>query len=219
MAENTITALIPDIYEALDVVSRELTGLIPAVTMNASAERAAVNQNIRVDVEPAGNVSDITPAMTTPDPTGQTSGSTDIIITKSRAAEFGFVGDHQKALDTGIGYMSVRAGKIAQAIRSVVNEVEADLAGLQSSFSRAYGTVGTVPFTTAGDYTDGTMALKILKDNGSPQFDNQLVLNTTAGATFLGKQADANRQGSDSILRQGVWYGFPRVWADFNHWY
>ena len=204
MAENTITALIPDIYEALDVVSRELTGLIPAVTMNASAERAAVNQNIRVDVEPAGNVSDITPAMTTPDPTGQTSGSTDIIITKSRAAEFGFVGDHQKALDTGIGYMSVRAGKIAQAIRSVVNEVEADLAGLQSSFSRAYGTVGTVPFTTAGDYTDGTMALKILKDNGSPQFDNQLVLNTTAGATFLGKQADANRQGSDSILRQGV---------------
>ena len=63
---NTITALMPDIYEALDVVSRELTGMIPAVTMNASAERAGLNQNIRVDVEPAGNVANITPAMVVP---------------------------------------------------------------------------------------------------------------------------------------------------------
>lgn len=61
MAENNISSIVPDIYEALDVVSRELTGLIPAVTINASAERAGINQNIVVDVEPAGNVSDITP--------------------------------------------------------------------------------------------------------------------------------------------------------------
>ena len=91
MAENTISAIVPDIYEALDIVSRELTGLIPAVTMNASSDRAGINQNIVVDVEPAGNVSDITPSMTVPEPTGQTSGSTIIQITKSRAAEFGFI--------------------------------------------------------------------------------------------------------------------------------
>ena len=90
---NNITALVPDIYEALDIVSRELTGMIPSATMNASASTAAVGQNIRVDVEPAGNVSDISPAMVVPDPTGQTSGSTDIVISKSRAAEFGFNGD------------------------------------------------------------------------------------------------------------------------------
>lgn len=204
MAENTISSIVPDIYEALDVVSRELTGLIPAVTMNASAERAGINQNIVVDVEPAGNVSNITPAMTVPDPTGQTSGSTVIQITKSRAAEFGFIGDDQKKLNTGPGYLSVRANKIAQAIRAVANEVEADLAGLHSTFSRAYGTAGTTPFGTANDYTDASNVLKILKDNGSPQSDNQLVINTAAGANFIGKQSAVNSAGTDSMLRQGV---------------
>lgn len=204
MAENTISSIVPDIYEALDVVSRELTGLIPAVTMNASAERAGINQNIVVDVEPAGNVSNITPAMTVPDPTGQTSGSTVIQITKSRAAEFGFIGDDQKKLNTGPGYLSVRANKIAQAIRAVANEVESDLAGLHSTFSRAYGTAGTTPFGTANDYTDASNVLKILKDNGSPQSDNQLVINTAAGANFIGKQSAVNSAGTDSMLRQGV---------------
>ena len=204
MAENTITGLIPEIYEALDIVSRELTGMIPSATMNASANEAAVGQAIRVDVEPAGNVSNITPAMVVPDPTGQTSGFTDIIITKSRAAEFGFNGEDQKGLNTGAGYGSVRANKIAQAIRAVTNEVETDLCGLQSTFSRAVGTAGTTPFGTANDYTDGSKALQVLKDNGAPLQDNQLVINTTAGVNLLGKQAAVADAGSDSILRQGV---------------
>ena len=204
MAENTISAIVPDIYEALDIVSRELTGLIPAVTMNASSDRAGINQNIVVDVEPAGNVSDITPSMTVPEPTGQTSGSTIIQITKSRAAEFGFIGDDQKKLNTGPGYMGTRANKIAQAIRAIVNEVEFDLAGLQSTFSRAYGTAGTTPFGTANDYTDASNVMKILKDNGSPISDNQLVINTSAGANFIGKQSAVNAAGTDSMLRQGV---------------
>jgi len=204
MAENTISSIVPDIYEALDVVSRELTGLIPAVTMNASAERAGINQNIVVDVEPAGNVADITPSMTIPDPTGQTSGSSIIQITKSRAAEFGFIGDDQKKLNTGPGYMGTRANKIAQAIRAVANEVELDLANLQSTFSRAYGTAGSTPFGTANDYTDASNVLKILKDNGSPVSENQLVLNTAAGANFIGKQSAVNAAGTESMLRQGV---------------
>tara|TARA_R110002110_G_scaffold132217_4_gene313672 strand:+ start:1188 stop:2330 length:1143 start_codon:yes stop_codon:yes gene_type:complete len=200
---NNITALVPDIYEALDIVSRELTGMIPSATMNASANTAAVGQNIRVDVEPAGNVSDISPAMVVPDPTGQTSGSTDIIITKSRAAEFGFNGDEQLGLQ-GAGYQNVRAAKIAQAIRAVTNEVETDLCALQSTFSRAYGTAGTSPFGTANDYTDASNVLKILKDNGAPLQDNQLVIDTSAGVNLLGKQANVADAGSDSILRQGV---------------
>ena len=204
MAENTITGLIPEIYEALDIVSRELTGMIPSATMNASSNTAAVGQAIRIDVEPAGNVSNIAPAMTVPDPTGQTSGFTDIIITKSRAAEFGFLGEDQKGLNTGAGYGTVRANKIAQAIRAVTNEVETDLCGLQSTFSRAHGTAGTAPFGTANDYTDASNVLKILKDNGSPLQDNQLVINTTAGVNLLGKQAAVADAGSDSILRQGV---------------
>lgn len=204
MAENTITSIVPDIYEALDVVSRELTGLIPAVTMNTSAARAGKGQNIVVDVEPVGNGVDVTPAMATPEPTGQTSGAKTITIDKSRAYEFGFVGEDQLKLQTGPGFMGVRANKIAQAIRGLVNEVETDLAALQSKFSRAYGTAATTPFGTANDYTDASKVLQILKDNGAPGSDNQLVINTSAGANFIGKQSAVNAAGTDSMLRQGV---------------
>ena len=204
MAENTITGLVPDIYEALDVVSRELTGMIPAVTMSASAETASLNQDIIIDVEPEGTSVDITPAMVVPDPAGQTSGTQTLTITKSKASPFGFNGEAQKGLQTGPGYMSVRANKVAQSIRVITNLVEIDLAALQATFSRAYGTAGTTPFATANDYTDATLTNKILKDNGAPDNVAQMVLNTTAGATFKGKQSAVNSAGTDSMLRQGV---------------
>jgi len=204
MAENTITSIIPDIYEALDVVSRELTGLIPSVTMAASAERAAKSENIQVDIAPTISGVDVTPAMSAPDPTGLTSTPSTIQITKERAFPFGFNGNDYKGLNNGAGYMNHRAGKIAQAIRACTNEVETDLAALQSTFSRAYGTAATTPFATANDYTDASNVLKILKDNGAPLSDNQLVINTAAGANFLGKQSAVNSAGTDSMLRQGV---------------
>lgn len=205
MAENTISALLPDIYEALDVVSREITGMIPAVTLNSSAGRATLNQNIVVDVEPdyAAGVN-ISPAMTVPEPTGETSGSETITISNSKAYEFGFNGEDQKGLNTGPGYIGVRAQKIAQRIRTLVNDVETDLAGLHVATSRAYGTAGTTPFATAGDFTDASFAKKILVDNGAPEFDNHLVMNTAAGATIQGKQAQANITGTDSLQRQGI---------------
>jgi len=100
--------------------------------------------------------------------------------------------------------MGVRANKIAQAIRGLVNEVETDLGALQSKFSRAYGTAATTPFGTANDYTDASKVMQILKDNGAPGSDNHLVMNTSAGANFIGKQSAVNAAGTDSILRQGV---------------
>ena len=203
MAENTITGLVPDIYEALDIVSREQVGLIPAVSINASAATAAVGQNIRVDVEPEGNLVNITPAMQVPEPTGQTSGFVDIQITNSKAAEFGFNGDGQLGLNSGPGYPNVRAQKIAQAIRRVTNAVELDLAGLYSSMSRAVGTAGTTPFGTANDFTAAAQARQVLKDNGG-DIDPQLVFNTNAGVNMIGKQSAVNAAGTDTLLRQGV---------------
>jgi len=86
----------------------------------------------------------------------------------------------------------------------MTNEVETDLAALQTTFSRGYGTPATTPFGTANDYTDASNVLKILKDNGAPQSDNHLVIDTAAGANFIGKQSAVNSAGTDSMLRQGV---------------
>jgi len=200
---NTLTGLIPDIYEALDIVSRELVGMIPSVRISAKAEQAAVGQNIVVDVEPAGNVVDIAPAMTVPEPPGQVSQTAVITISKARAATFGFDGEEIKGLNTGAGYPNVRANKIAQAIRALVNEIEADLAALHVRASRAVGTAGTTPFGTS--LRDAALVRKVLDDNGAPQTDRSLVLDTAAGANLrsLANLTDANRAGTQDVRALG----------------
>lgn len=204
MTTNTLTNLLPNLYADLDVVSRELTGLIPAVTLDARIARGKVGQNVYIPQAPANTSVSITPAMAVPAEADQTIGSAVVTLSKAKAVPFSWDGEEERGLNTGPGIQSVWRGQFAQAIRVLVNEIEADLAGLQSKFSRAYGSASALPFGTAGDFTDASQALRILKDNGSPLSDNQLVINTAAGANFLGKQADANRQGTDTILRQGV---------------
>lgn len=202
---NTITNLIPDVYSALDVVSRELTGLIPAVTRDPSSDRAAVGQTVRSIVAPAASATDITPAVTSPDDGDQTIGNVAIQITKARRVPFRWNGEQTLGVNNGgPGWSTIQRDQIAQAIRTLVNEMETDLAGLYVNASRSYGAGGTIPFGTAGDYTDASFARKIIVDNGGPQSDLQLVINTGAGANLRGKQADVNRAGTDVLLRQGV---------------
>ena len=202
---NTLTNLTPDLYEALDTVSRELVGLIPAVTLNASAERAAKGQTIRSAVAPAAAAADITPAQKAPDTGDQTIGNKTLSISNSRGVAIRYNGEEQRGLNAnGPGYQNVLRDQFAQAMRTLCNEVETDIADLYASASRAYGTAGTTPFGTAGDFTDASSALQILKDNGAPLTGNQLVVSSAAGANMLGLQSRVDVQGNDSLLRQGV---------------
>jgi hypothetical protein len=181
MTTNTLTSLIPDVYAALDVVSRELTGFIPAVTVDAQANRAAVNQSVRVPIVPSSNsMVDTTPAMAIPAEADQTIGNAEIKITKSKAVPFSWQGNEQVGLNSGVGYLNIRQNQIAQAMRTLVNDIEADLGNLAITASRAAGTVTTTPFAST---LEGAMnARKILVDNGAPTSDLQLVVDTAAGA-------------------------------------
>lgn len=203
---NTLTNMIPDIYAALDVVSRELVGFIPAVARDSSADRIALNQTLRIPICPSNAAGlDITPAMSLPSASNQTIGNASIAITKSRAFPFSWSGEEQRSVDAGPGFLTLKQGQIAQAIRAAVNEMELDLAtAAYKGASRAYGTAATTPFGTAGDYSDAAQTRKILDDNGAPAFDRSLILNTTAGASIRGKQAQVQMTNDSSLLRQGV---------------
>ena len=204
---NTLTNLIPTVYNALDVVSRELTGLIPAVQRDMSFERAAVGQSVRSPVAPASTASDITPAVTPPNDGDQTIGSVEMLITKARRVPIRWNGEEIRGVDNnGAQYNVILRDQMAQAMRTLTNEVETDLAALYVNASRSYGVGGTVPFGTAGDYTDASFVRKILVDNGAPGGDMHLVLNTGAGANLRGKQGGrgVDAEGTDRILRQGV---------------
>lgn len=203
---NTLTDLIPDLYAAMDIVSREMVGFIPSVTMDARVDRAAKGQDVVVPIAPvANNGFDITPSMSIPAASDQDIGNTKIQITKSRGRPFSWSGNEQDGLNSnGPGYLPIRANQLLQAMRALVNEVESDLADLHKTTSRAYGTAGATPFGTAGNFTDATFAHKILKDNGAPLTDNSLVMDTTAGATFAGKQSSSSVEFDSGLMRQGV---------------
>lgn len=198
----TLTNLIPDLYSNLDVVSRELVGLIPAVTLDADTARAAVNQSVRSFVAPSASAGNISAGVTPPDDGDQTIGDVELKITKARRVPIRWTGEEERG--SGPSVQAIRNAQIQQAIRTLCNEIEADLAALHVYSSRAAGAAGTTPFGTANDYTAAALSRKILADNGAPLSDIHLVVDTTAGANIRGKQSAADAAGSDSILRQGV---------------
>ena len=202
---NTLTDLAPDLYAALDVVSRELVGMIPSVTVDARVNQAAVGQIVRSHVVPAANaLIDNTPAMAFPTAAYQTIGNQEIVITKSKSAPFSWQGNEQDLLASGAGYMSVRANQMAQAMRKLVNDMEADLCALYATTSRAAGTVGTVPFVS--NTAALSAARKVLVDNGAPISDLQLVIDTNAGANLqtLFNINSARDQAAANLSDQGI---------------
>lgn len=202
---NNIDNLIPDLYNALDVVSRELVGIIPAVTSDMTFERAAVGQTVRSPVAPASTASDITPAVTPPNDGDQTIGNVDMTITKARRVPVRWNGEQSRGLDNnGPTRSRIMVGQFAQAMRTLANEVETDLAALHVHASRAVGAAGTTPFGTAGDFTDASNALKVLKDNGAPTGDASLILDTSAGAKLLGLQSRYDIAGDVVMQNQGI---------------
>ena len=201
---NTLTDLTPDLYQALDTVSRELVGFIPSVTLDSGIERAAVGQQVRSFVTPTSTASDITPGINAPNDGDQVIGNQSMTITKARAVPVRYNGEEQRGLNSGAGYRSILQDQFAQAMRTLVNEMESDLASLHATTSRAFGTAGTTPF--ASDLSDTAQVRKILADNGAPMSEMQLVIDTTAGAKMrtLTQLTKANEAADNTLLRQGV---------------
>lgn len=205
---NTLTALLPQIYSAMDVVSRELVGYIPSAMRAPGVERAAVGQSVAYPIAPPQQAYDIVPSMTIPEPPDNTFTTGFMSITKSRAVPFGFTGEETQALNAnpgGVSFLSAQGMLIAQALRTLTNEMEADLAAeAAANASRAYGTAGTTPFGS-GDLTDLAQIQKILDDNGAPLSGRSAILNTSAAAKLqtIGNLSKVNESGTTMTLRDG----------------
>jgi hypothetical protein len=200
----TLTGLIPDAFQAMDTVVREMTGFIPAVTLNASAARAALNQSVTTHVAPALAAVDTTPAAYPADAADFTMGTKKLLINKSKIVPFHWQGEEQVGVNFGTGYAAMRQDQIAQALRTLVNLIETDLGILTRKASRAYGTANTTPF--GSDLSESANALKILKDNGAPGGDLQMVISTSAGAKVrtLANLVKANEAGTTALREQGI---------------
>ncbi|HAT3769309.1 TPA: P22 coat - protein 5 family protein [Citrobacter freundii] len=204
---NTLTGLIPTIYTALDIVSREQVGFIPAVAHNTKADAAAKDQTVTAPVAPVAVTEDIVPGPSAPNTGDQNIGTVDVKITKSKMAPVKWNGEEQLALGPAGTYNTILADQFTQAFRALSNEVDSDLGALYYGTSRAVGTAGTTPFGVKEDLTDAANARKVLEDNGSPTTNLQMVLGSSAIANLRGKQTvlfKVNESGTEQLLREGT---------------
>jgi len=205
---NTLTGILPVLYEALDTVSREMVGFIPSVRKDTSAKRAGKDQTIRIPVAPAATLEAVTPGAAPAESGSQTIGYTDVSINKVYAAPILWNGEEEMSLKGGNFPIkdNLIKNQFEQAFRALTNQIEEDLGGLYIDASRAFGTAGTTPFATANQLDDISYAKKILQDNGAPMSDLHLVMDTTAGAKLGGFQSvlfKVNESGSENGLRNG----------------
>jgi hypothetical protein len=205
---NTLTDITPVLYEALDVVSRELIGFIPAVARDSSAERAAVGESVKYHQVPAISLEDVSPGAAPADSGDQIISAGTMTISRSKVAPVRWTGEEQRLLMTGDRpqYRNIVRDQFAQAFRSLSNAVEADLASLYKDAARAYGTAATTPFGTANDFSDAAQIFAILNDKGAPVADRSLVLSNLAAANLKGKQPGlfhVNEAGTSETLRDG----------------
>lgn len=202
---NTLTNLIPTLYQALDKVSREQVGMIPAVALNASGASAALNESINVPITIAEPSYDVTPGLYAPDNGNTTPGNVVMSITKSKMVPIRFNGEEMRGLNNGLGASQLVTDRFTQAMRTLTNLVEADLTAQHVYASRAYGTAGATPF--ASTIGDSAQVRKILEDNGQ-WFEGSmgLIVNSAAGANLrtLGQLTKVNEAGGMEGLRRGA---------------
>jgi hypothetical protein len=195
---NTLTGLIQYIYDTVENVSNEPTGMIGAVSLNGKAEQAALNQDISYDITAVGVETDIAPAATPPDFVDETTTAGTMKLTKAKRVPFNWTGDDEAKVGQE-AKTGIQDNKIAQAIRRLRNLIEADLAALHVNACRAYAAHATTPAALfASNLGEVAQARKILVDNGAPMADVSCVLNTTAGAALRTLVGFGSSQGNVS---------------------
>lgn len=202
---NTLTGLIQYIYDTVDNVSNEPSGLINAVSINGKAEQAALNQDISYSITAVGAERDIAPAATPPAFVDETVAAGTMKLTKAKSVPFYWTGDDEARLGME-AKNGIQDNKIAQAIRRLRNLIEIDLGALQNQASRAYSAHATTPAALfASNLAEAAQVRKILADNGANMSNVNLVLDTTAGAAVrslvgLGSFQGANMLNSGSLI-------------------
>ena len=204
---NTLTDLAADIYKAADVVGRELVGFATSVIINGDgSQRVALNDTVRSHfTQQPGSTVSISPSMTIPEGTDQTVDNKTLTIDKAEAIQIPWRGEEQRSVNNGAGFQTIYGDQITQAMRTLVNEIEGDLAGeAYKNASRAVGTAGTTPF--GSDFDLIAEVRQILVDNGCPADMLSLVMNTSAGTKLrnLAQLQRVNEAGGATLLRQGV---------------
>ena len=217
---NTLTALAPTLFGVADEVAAEPAGALDAVNMNYDSKGVAVGGSVTIPIAPVASLGTYTPAMTTTAGTDKTATSVTVTLSTNQSTSWNLTGEDIRSLENGdTNRIEWARQLVAQGMRAFRNAMAAAACtAIKQGGSRATGTAGTTPF--AESLADLVAVRKILRNNGSPFADLQLVCNTDAYANMLnlGVVQQANLAGSDEERRQGTLkpqYGF-KIREDAN---
>ena len=203
---NNLNGLIPILYAALNVVSREIIGMIQAVSRDATANSAARGQVVTVPATRKRGTVDIVEG-TPPAGSGNDFTSVNVTITDAVIAD-PIVWTGEEQLSVGGQLNSMIVDQYAQAFRAVANRVETGLC-LEAvtgaiGAGNIHGTVGSMPFN--GGLADMAELARILDDIGTPAVDRQFVGNTRVIAAMrsLTNLTNVDNAGTPETLRRGI---------------
>ena len=204
---QTLTGFTELIYEARDIVLREPVGFASSVIVNSGSEGVSINGTVKSFVagEPTLNT-DHTPSMTVPAGDDMTSTVEELTIGQVARVNIPLKGETVRQLENTVGRQNFINNTLAQAIRKIVNAIEAHVGTVgKNGSSRAVGTAGTTPFASAHALIP--QANQILTDNGAPQDGQRSLILSTGAATNLKTLSHiykVNEAGASDTLRNGV---------------
>jgi len=209
---NSLSRLIPVLFHSVQVISRELIGMIPACRTDLGDEQVAKGQTLRVPRTPVKGNRDIVFG-TPPVATGDDFGDIELVMSKFRIGD-PILWNGEEELGVGNKKRILFQDQVTQRMRSLANEMEEDVCHEAATGAEGgvYGVAGTTPFATS-DMKDLAQLVKMHNDIGSPQVGRQLVINTTSAANLRnhGVLFKVNESGTPELLRQGIigqLYGF-----------
>lgn len=202
---NNLTALAPVLFSTAQTVSNEPAGVLDSINLDFDNKGVAIGDEVKVPVAPAASISTFTPSMTPDLGADATAQGVSVKITANNKVSWNLTGEQMQSLkNAGDSNLEWANQMIAQGMRALRNQAEADAAAaIKVGASRAYGTAATTPF--ASDLSALTNVYKILKDNGAPMSDLNLVVDTNAALNLrnLGIIQQAYQAGSDAERRSG----------------
>ena len=210
---TTLTALAPVLFSAAQNVSAEPAGILDAINATWDDKGVAKGDSVKVPYAPVQETVDFAPTNVSPAGEDQTAGAVSVKITQSKKTKpMVLTGEQIRSLENGGNYQEWVRQWAEQSMRSLRNLAEADAAAaIKIGASRAVGTAGTTPFATDLDLIVDVK--QVLRDNGCPFSDPQLVINSAAAAKLqkLGIYQQAYAAGSDEERRSGLYkpqFGF-----------
>lgn len=201
---NTLTSIAPVLYSAAQEVSNEPFGVVSAINTNFDNKGVAYGDTIKIPVAPMSALEDFTASNVTSTGANSVASAVDVKISAMKKVSWHLTGEEQRSLENGGTNQEWIRQKVAQGMRALRNSAEtAAAAAIKVGASKAYGTAGTTPFATS--LSELVQMRKILRDQGAPMADLQLVVDSAAYTNLLqlGIIQQAYAAGTDEERRQG----------------